>query len=89
MSYTHLSQDERYQIQHLRKGGFWILEIARQIDRAGTTVSRELIRNGNDNGYEARRAQRQSVQRRHVASATHRRGGLARRRSAYGRRLES
>lgn len=69
MSYAHLSQYERYQIEHLCKGGFSIRAIAEQIDRDASTVSRELIRNRNNKDYEARSAQRQSVQRRHAASA--------------------
>jgi IS30 family transposase len=69
MGYTHLSQDERYQIQHLHSGGFSAGEIGAQMQRAATTVSRELRRNPNDEGkYQARPAHRQSTQRRHVAS---------------------
>ena len=68
MSYTHLSQDERYQIQTLRKGRFSIREIAEQIDRDASTISRELARNSDSEGYKARAAQRQSVLRRHAAS---------------------
>ena len=69
MSYAHLSQYERYQIQHLRKGGFSIRAVAAHIDRDASTISRELARNSDGSGYEARVAQRQSVQRRHAASA--------------------
>ncbi|MBB6187600.1 helix-turn-helix domain-containing protein [Rhodanobacter sp. MP7CTX1] len=57
MSYTHLSQDERYQIQHLHSGGFSAGEIGAQIQRARTTISRELRRNASDEGtYRARPA---------------------------------
>ena len=45
MSYTHLSQDERYQIQHLHGGNFSSREIAIELKRAATTISRELRRN--------------------------------------------
>ena len=70
MSYTHLSQDERYQIQHLHGGGFSAREIGAQWERAATTISRELRRNQGDAGkYQARVAQRQSAKRRHAASA--------------------
>jgi IS30 family transposase len=69
MSYTHLSQDERYQIQHLHRGGFSASEIGRQIRRATTTISRELRRNASDGvAYQARPAHRQSMKRRHAAS---------------------
>jgi IS30 family transposase len=44
MSYTHLSQDERYQIQHLYEGGFSAREIGATLGRAATTISRELGR---------------------------------------------
>lgn len=38
MSYTHLSQEERYQIRWLRKGG-WLLEaIAAELHRAASTA---------------------------------------------------
>jgi IS30 family transposase len=70
MSYTHLSQDERYQIQHLHGGGFSTREIGIQLERAATTIGRELLRNPSNAGrYQARVAQRKSVKRRHVASA--------------------
>lgn len=70
MSYTHLSQEERYQIRWLRKGG-WLLEaIAAELHRATSTISRELRRNRTPEGeYEHRYAQRQAAQRRHAASA--------------------
>ncbi len=70
MSYTHLSQDERYQIQYLHRGGFSAREIGVELSRAATTISRELRRNpGHATTYHARAAQRQSAKRRHVASA--------------------
>ena len=69
MSYTHLSQDERYQIQHLHNGGFSAGEIGAQMQRSASTISRELRRNqGGANKYQARAAQRQSTKRRHAAS---------------------
>ncbi len=69
MSYAHLSQDERYQIQHLHNGGFSAGEIGREMRRAATTVSRELRRNASDVGkYQARLAQRRSTKRRNAAS---------------------
>ena len=68
MSYTHLSQDERYQIQTLHRSGFSTREIGELIQRDASTLSRELRRNGGEPGYEARDAHRQSRQRRHAAS---------------------
>lgn len=69
MSYTHLSQDERYQIQCLRKGGFALAAIGIELKRSASTISRELRRNGAPTGYASRTAQHQAVRRRHAASA--------------------
>ena len=46
MSYTHLTQNERYVISHLKCAGFSLREIARRINRHHATISRELNRNG-------------------------------------------
>ena len=57
MSYTHLSHDERDQIQHLHGGGFSTREIGAQLKRAAATISRELRRNPSETGkYHARTA---------------------------------
>ena len=48
MPYTHLTQNDRYVISHLKCAGFSLREIARRIDRHHTTISRELKRNGPD-----------------------------------------
>ena len=44
MSYTHLTQQERYVISHLRVARFSIREIARRLNRHHATISRELKR---------------------------------------------
>jgi transposase, IS30 family len=44
--YTHLSQDERYQLAALRLAGFNVTQIARALKRAKSTISREIKRNG-------------------------------------------
>ncbi len=44
MSYTHLTEQERYVISHLKVAKFSLREIARRINRHHTTVSRELKR---------------------------------------------
>jgi IS30 family transposase len=51
MIHTHLSQDERYQIQHLHSGGFSVGEICAQIQRATTTISRQLWRYSTHRGF--------------------------------------
>jgi len=69
MRYTHLSQDERYQIQRLYRSSVSIHWIAEILDRSPSTISRELKRNAGDGSYQAANAQRVSVQRRSQASA--------------------
>jgi IS30 family transposase len=44
MSYTHLTEQERYVISHLSVARFSLREIGRRINRSHTTVSRELKR---------------------------------------------
>ncbi|MCK5606695.1 IS30 family transposase [Candidatus Pacearchaeota archaeon] len=44
MSYTHLTEQERYVISHLRVAGFSLREIARRLDRHHSTISREVRR---------------------------------------------
>ena len=46
MSYTHLSEQERYVINHLCIAGFTKREIGLKINRHHSTISRELKRNG-------------------------------------------
>lgn len=70
MSYTHLSQSERYRIQRQHKAGLSNRQIAESFGRSATTVDRELRRNADDGHlYTAREAHWRSVQRRHAASA--------------------
>ena len=45
MSYTHLTLKERYVIYHLQLCRLSIREIARRLQRAHTTISREIQRN--------------------------------------------
>ena len=69
MNYAHLGQEERYQIQWLRKGGWSLEAIGSELHRAPSTISRELRRNApKGDGYDHRAAQRQAAQRRHAAS---------------------
>lgn len=69
MTYTHLSQHERYQIQRLHSATVPNAWIARMIGRSESTVSREIRRNGGNGKYQAMQAHQTSVQRRHNASA--------------------
>jgi IS30 family transposase len=63
MRYTHLTQDERYQIHILRKAGHDQSEIARVMERDKSTISRELKRNCGQRGYRPKQAQALSVAR--------------------------
>ena len=45
MNYTHLTQNERYQIYILSKAGHKRNEIAKLLNRHPSTISRELTRN--------------------------------------------
>jgi IS30 family transposase len=53
MSYTHLTKEERYQIDHLRGEGFSQVEIAERLDRSPSTVSREIERNKGEREWRA------------------------------------
>lgn len=64
MSYTHLSQSERYQIYALFRANHPIKFIAKQLQRCPSTISRELRRNLSQRGYRPQFAQSKAVQRR-------------------------
>jgi IS30 family transposase len=51
MNYTHLTQDERYQIHALRRQGVSLARIAGELQRHRSTISRELARNAGEAGY--------------------------------------
>lgn len=69
MSYSHLSQDERYQIHHFFRACVSIRWIAELLSRSPSSISRELKRNAGDGTYQAGNAQRISMQRRSQASS--------------------
>ena len=56
MNYTHLTQDERYQIYILLKAGHNPSEIARAMNRDKSCISRELRRNRGERGYRPQQA---------------------------------
>lgn len=56
MNYTHLTQDERYQIAILNKAGHDQSEIAQLMNRHPSTISRELRRNRGQRGYRPKQA---------------------------------
>lgn len=57
-SYTHLTQEERYHISAQYKIGTTMTEIAGQLGRDKSTISREIKRNKGLRGYRPKQAQR-------------------------------
>lgn len=57
MSYTHLTEAERYDIYEKRKEGATLSEIARLLRRSKSTISREVARNSGQRGYRPHQAQ--------------------------------
>lgn len=60
MDYTHLTAEERYQIDDLRREGYSQKDIAAAIGRSESTLSRELRRNKGDRGWRPRQAQQKA-----------------------------
>jgi IS30 family transposase len=62
--YKHLTQDERYSIERMRKAGYKQNEIAELLDRSEGTISREVRRNMGKRGYRSGQADDFAAQRR-------------------------
>jgi len=60
MTYTHLTQTERYQIHALKRQIIILTRIAAELQRDGSTIFRELKRNGGPSGYKPALAQKQA-----------------------------
>ena len=65
--YRHLAQAERCQIYALKKSGLSNSQIAIQLDRARSTIGREVKRNSGRRGYRHQQAQRRTYERRKAA----------------------
>jgi len=63
MTYTHLTQEERYQIHALRKQGSTLAAIADELGRSRSTIGREINRNASARGYRPAAAQMQAQRR--------------------------
>jgi IS30 family transposase len=63
MDYKHLTEEERYQIDDLRREGFNQAEIARNMGRSPSTLSRELRRNAGERGWRPKQADIKTVDR--------------------------
>lgn len=70
MNYTHLTQEERYQIYALNKAGHKQYEIAELLERSRSTISRELARNMGGRGYRPKQAHSMAVERRAMNART-------------------
>jgi transposase, IS30 family len=60
MSYTHLSQDERYQIYELKLAKQSARKIALALNRHPSTIERELKRNAGERGWRPKQGQMKS-----------------------------
>jgi len=74
MTYTHLTQDERYQIHVLKRQNISLGRIAAELQRSRSTISRELKRNIGPAGYKPveahKKARTRQTQRRNAAQFT-------------------
>ena len=60
MNYTHLTQEERYQIHSLKAQGISQACIGAELGRSASSICRELARNGTQAGYRPKQAQSQA-----------------------------
>jgi IS30 family transposase len=67
--YTQLTEGERNQIYVLNKRGLKQSEIAHDLGREPSTISRELKRNRGGRGYRPKQAHREATERRRAASS--------------------
>jgi IS30 family transposase len=63
MNYTHLTEDERYQIKEYLDEGMKQVEIALRLSRNPSSVSREIRRNRGERGYRPRQAEQKARER--------------------------
>lgn len=70
MSYTHLTDDDRYEIYERKGRGETVTAMAKSLGRSKSTISRELSRNAGDRGYRPKQASERAFARLHT-----RRGG--------------
>jgi transposase, IS30 family len=67
MGYKQLTHEQRYHIYALRKAGKTLAQIAKELKRDKSTISRELRRNKGRRGYQPNRAHEKSTCRRLTA----------------------
>jgi transposase, IS30 family len=64
MVYKQLTDEQRYQIETLKREGFTQEGIAKSIGKSPSTISRELRRNSDSNGYRGSLAVKRTDKRR-------------------------
>jgi IS30 family transposase len=69
MKYKQLTQEERYQIYAYLKAGWSQIEIAMELKRHKSTISREIARNSGLRSYRPQQAQRLSEERQYAKSS--------------------
>ena len=69
MEYCHLTSSERSQIYALLSIGCGQKQIALQLNKSPSTISREIKRNSGNKGYRPKQAQEKASDRRHLASS--------------------
>lgn len=69
MRYKQLTQEERYQIYAYLKAGWNQTDIAMELKRHKSTISREIARNSGFRGYRPQQAQRLTEERRYAKSS--------------------
>ena len=67
MSYTHLTEEDRYDIYERKGRGETLEEIGKALGRSKSTISRELTRNTGGRGYRPKQAQELTLSRLHVS----------------------
>ena len=63
-TYKHLTQEERYSIERMRKAGYKQNKMAELLDRSEGTISREIRRNTGGRGYRSKQAGAMAAERR-------------------------
>ena len=63
-NYTQLSEENRFEIYGLKKTPLSLREIAQEIGKSPSTISRELRRNEGNRGYRPKQAQEKAIDRR-------------------------
>lgn len=72
MNYTHLTKEERYQIRAMMIAGYSLRQIAQSLERAASSISREMQRNRGQRGYRPRQAHEVARTRARVCRRRHR-----------------